>query len=572
MILKKTVLIAFLAVTILGVTVFSFIYFPQDSFAFGIKIANQKVGGLSKEVVKTRLTQKIDRFLQSEINFIFSSNEIIETVNTTPQEIGLVFDIEKTLQLPFKVGKERGVQEINLGFSFHNFKAKILALQGKYNFPLYVGISIDNFDKFLTESFGKYEVFPKNAEPIFDEKSLDFKIREPQEGLLFEKDNIKEEIKKDAQNLNINDVYLVLKKALPEIGLEEAQEAKKDVKSILEVGPYILFIENKVFVINEKILGNWFTFSPQEKDDKKMLSISLDPALMEDYLIDIAPSVNINPKSPTLSFQEGSLEITSPSKTGKVLDVGKSIDKIQEKILNKESKILLSLTEAEPEITEARIAELKIETLIGEGTSNFGGSPNNRKQNIKIGSSKFNGVLIGPGKIFSFNQILGEVGPAQGYLPELVIKDNKTIPEYGGGICQVSTTMFRVAVNSGMEILERRPHAFPVSYYSWPYGQGFDATVYLPSPDLRFKNNTTGHILIQSRIEGNYLTFDFYGVDDKRKVIVRGPYQYDIKSDGSMKARLHQEVWRDGTLIVQKTFFSSYKSPSLYPIQRNPLE
>jgi len=421
----------------------------------------------------------------------------------------------------------------------------------------------------LTEKFGKYEIYPKNAEPIFNEKKLDFKIQEPKEGLLFEREKIIEEIKGHAQGLNINDIHLALKKTLPAIDLKEAQNAKEIAKDILNNSPYLLLIEGRVFVINEKLLGNWFSFLPQKKGNQMKLSVSLDEVLIGDFLNEISDSVNIEPQNPVLSFQGENLKIVAPPKSGKTLDIKESTKKIQEKILNKETKIILSLTKAEPDITGETIKELEIETLVGSGNSNFAGSPKNRVHNIKIGASKFNVVLIGPNEEFSFNKILGEVGPIQGYLPELVIKENKTIPEYGGGICQVSTTMFRSAVNSGMEILERHPHAFPVRYYN---PQGFDATVYLPSPDLRFKNNTPGYILIQSKIEGTKLTFEFYGKDDKRKVVVKGPYITWAKADGSMGAKLSQEVWRNGKIILQKTFLSSYKSPKLYPVQRNPLE
>jgi len=430
-----------------------------------------------------------------------------------------------------------------------------------------VSISNDNFERFLTENFGKFEIFPKNAGLIFNGKSLEFKVQEAKNGLLFDKIKIKKEIKKDARNLNINDVYLVLKKSPPEIRLEEAEEAKEIATDVLKNSPYLLFIDSKAFVIDKETLGNWFLFLPDKESDQKALSVSLNRASIENYLAEISLSINIEPKNPILSFKEGNLEMLAPPKAGRVLDIKESAEKIQEKILKQESKIILSLTKAKPDITEEKIKELQIETLVGEGVSNFAGSPKNRIHNIKIGSSKFNGVLIEPGKEFSFNKILGEVGPAQGYLPELVIKENKTVPEYGGGICQVSTTMFRAAVNSGMEILERRPHAYPVQYYN---PQGFDATVYSPSPNLRFRNNSPGHLLIQTKIEGSYLTFEFYGKDDKRKVVIRGPYQYDIRSDGSMKAKLIQEVWKDGKLVLQKTFFSSYKSPKLYPVERNP--
>ena len=206
---------------------------------------------------------------------------------------------------------------------------------------------------------------------------------------------------------------------------------------------------------------------------------------------------------------------------------------------------------------------------MGKGTSNFAGSPSSRIHNIKIGSAKFHGLLIKPEEEFSFNTILGEVGPEQGYKEELVIKRDKTIPEYGGGLCQVSTTVFRAAVYSGLKITERYPHAFPVVYYS---PQGFDATIYPPHPDFRFINDTPSHLLIQTKVEGYYLTFEFYGTDDGRKVEIDGPHQYDVKSDGSMKTKLARKILRHGELVEEKTWKSSYKSPDLYPIQRNPLE
>jgi len=569
MVFQKNILIILLAVTILGVAVFSFGYFPLNSFAFGLKIGNQKVGGLFLEEARKKLEATTNELLASKINFTFSSKEVLDTVQTTPKDIGLNFNIEKSLEEPFKLGKVSHNQGFNLENFFQNLRDKVLTLEGRYNFPLEVDISYNIFEEFLTDKFGKYETYPKNSEPVFNEKKLDFEMQNPEEGVLFNREKIIEGIKKQAQFLRTSDIHLVLEKTPPVIDFKEAEKAQETATDILENSPYLLLINGKVFKINKKLLGSWFSFLPKKEDSQIILSVSLDEVLIEDYLNEISSSVNIEPENPILSFQGGDLKIVSPPKSGKTLDIKENTKKIQEKILNKETKITLFLTKAEPDITGETIKELEIETLVGSGNSNFAGSPKNRIHNIKIGTSKFNGILIGPNEEFSFNKILGEVGPAQGYLPELVIKNNKTVPEYGGGICQVSTTMFRVAVNSGMEILERRPHAFPVRYYN---PQGFDATVYLPSPDLRFKNNTPGYILIQSKIEGTKLTFEFYGKDDKRKVVIKGPYITWAKADGSMGAKLYQEVWRNGKIILQKTFLSSYKSPNLYPVQRNPLE
>jgi vancomycin resistance protein YoaR len=149
-----------------------------------------------------------------------------------------------------------------------------------------------------------------------------------------------------------------------------------------------------------------------------------------------------------------------------------------------------------------------------------------------------------------------------------VIKNNKTEPEFGGGICQVSTTVFRVAINSGLEITARRNHAYPVSYYN---PQGMDATVYVPRPDLRFINDTPGYILIQTKIEGTKLTFQFYGTDDGRKIEIIGPKILEKNPDGSMKATFTQKINdKDGQLVREDVFNSSYDSPDKYPHPLGP--
>ena len=160
-------------------------------------------------------------------------------------------------------------------------------------------------------------------------------------------------------------------------------------------------------------------------------------------------------------------------------------------------------------------------------------------------------------------KVLGEVDGEHGYLPELVIKHDKTEPEFGGGICQVSTTAFRAAIYSGLEITARRNHAYPVGYYN---PQGMDSTVYIPKPDLRFKNDTPNYILIQTKIVGTELTFQFYGTSDGRKTTVIGPTILEKNPDGSMKTTFTQQINdKDGNLIREDVFKSNYESPSKFP-------
>jgi len=138
--------------------------------------------------------------------------------------------------------------------------------------------------------------------------------------------------------------------------------------------------------------------------------------------------------------------------------------------------------------------------------------------------------LIAPAEVFSFNQALGEVSDKTGYKPAYVIKEKKTILDDGGGVCQVSTTLFRAALAAGLPIEERHAHAYRVSYYEQGgFGPGLDATVYAPKIDLKIKNDTPAYILIQTKVDTKnaILTFELYGTSDGRKAIVGKPRVWD---------------------------------------------
>jgi vancomycin resistance protein YoaR len=300
---------------------------------------------------------------------------------------------------------------------------------------------------------------------------------------------------------------------------------------------------------------------------RNKIIISLDEEAIRNYLNSLAAKVNTSPVDAKLQIENGRASVFSLSENGMTLDIDKSLDIVENNLnenKNRESAAIELVSDiTEPKIKSDDIDNLGIKDLIGEGQSNFAGSPKNRIVNIGVATSRFNGLLIAPGEEFSFVKNLGLVDADHGYAPELVIKQNVTQPEFGGGICQVSTTTFRAALKSGLKITARRNHAYPVSYYN---PQGMDATVYIPNPDLKFVNNTPGYILIQTKIEGTILTFDFYGTDDGRTVELIGPKVLERNSDGSMKTTLGQKVTAaDGKVIINDTFNSKYNSPNNYP-------
>lgn len=280
------------------------------------------------------------------------------------------------------------------------------------------------------------------------------------------------------------------------------------------------------------------------------------------YIENLSVQINVKNQEPALEINNGRATNFTPPQTGLSVDIFNSSLSALRALEANENSSELTVEKTQPQNQLAQTNTLGINELIAEGVSAFNGSPNNRRHNIAVGLTKFKGIIIPQGAEFSFNDTLGPVTAEAGFLPELVIKGSLgTIPELGGGLCQVSTTTFRAAMAAGLPITARRNHAYAVQYYS---PQGTDATIYPGSADLKFINNTPGPILIWPyEKDKNTLVYDFYGTNDGRQVTLEKPVVYDRKSDGSMKATWTRIVTINGQTSTS-TFQSTYQPPALF--------
>ncbi|MBL8029652.1 MAG: VanW family protein [Candidatus Doudnabacteria bacterium] len=286
-----------------------------------------------------------------------------------------------------------------------------------------------------------------------------------------------------------------------------------------------------------------------------------DPAAIFNFVENTANAVEKPVTEPILKIEKNFVTEFVPPSDGVSVDRVQATLEILKSLKQKTASSSLVYFSTSPTKKLSEINNLGIQELIAQGTSNFKGSPKNRKHNIKVGVEKFKGLIIKQGEEFSFNKYLGPVEKEAGFLPELVIKKSGTVPELGGGLCQVSSTTFRAAMEAGLPITQRKNHSYAVQYYA---PQGTDATIYPGVIDLKFKNDTPGDILVWPYfLEGDILKFDFYGTKDSRTVTLNKPYQYDRKTDGSMKAEWTRIVTKDGTTSTS-TFKSVYLSPALF--------
>lgn len=304
------------------------------------------------------------------------------------------------------------------------------------------------------------------------------------------------------------------------------------------------------------------------------VSVSIDDTKVAAYVKTLAAKIDQPGQDAALAIQDGKATVFKPSRNGIALNQDKALQQIKDALTKSSTgrDLVLDVTITRPTVREDDLNNLGINELLSEGFSTFPGSSSARLTNVRIGAARFNGVLVKPGDTFSFGALLGDVGPEQGYQPSLVIIGNKEEKQYGGGLCQVSSTAYRAALTAGLPIVERTNHSFAVDFYTQPYGiPGVDATIYYPQADFKFLNDTGHYILIQTIMQGTTLKFDFYGTKTKSGVI-RGPNFVTGSLDATKPS--HTVFYRDvldlsGNVMKTDTVNTYYQSSTDFTIVDN---
>lgn len=269
----------------------------------------------------------------------------------------------------------------------------------------------------------------------------------------------------------------------------------------------------------------------------------LDSVKIRNYLSSvIAPAVYREKEDVKIDMdKDGKVTFEGTGLYGRELDLESATKMLESALSQKLTYVNLPLIRLDPVVTvlNEELTKMGIKELISGGETDFSNSPHNRIININNGLSKFVGHIVKPGEEFVFGDVLGPVDGSTGYLQELVIKGDKTLPEYGGGLCQVSTTAYRAALAAGFPVTSRRNHSYAVSYYK---PLGLDATVYPPSVDMKFMNDTANSFVIQSFTVGSKAYYNFYGTKTDRTVRMIGPYYSAWSSPPPQKTEISDKM------------------------------
>ncbi len=425
------------------------------------------------------------------------------------------FQTEKTVDLAYKIGRT--------GSFLTRAKAILESYFKNKNINFIVDIQEDELKSILQRKFKYIEKKPIN--PGFKLQNNEIVLTPGESGYSLDYEKGIKDFYQNLQLLENKKIKLVHKKEKPKISQDQKNKLLKKAQEISEKAPYQIVFQDHSWSINSKKLLSWLEVS--------LNGIRFKKEPIKEFLKECSKIINIPPQKGRLEIKNGKVVEFMKKKKGRLVEIDKTLDLLESNILKKKTQTKFVVNKVNPPSLPEDLDSLGIEKLIGQGQSNFAGSPKNRRHNIRVGADQLHGLLIKPDQEFSLVESLGEIDKEHGFLPELVIKEDRTVPEYGGGLCQIATTMFRAALDSGLPITERRNHSYRVGYYEPPIGM--DATVYIPRPDLRFINDMNHHILVQAEIKGNELIFKLYGTPDGREVITSQPKVFNIKEPGPPK-------------------------------------
>ncbi|MEM7535049.1 MAG: VanW family protein [Chloroflexota bacterium] len=257
--------------------------------------------------------------------------------------------------------------------------------------------------------------------------------------------------------------------------------------------------------------------------------LRLDEGRLRSLLLDWQRQLAVPARDARLRFNSatGGLTVIQPSQVGRRLEIEPTFRAIQRALQNGEMQAPLMMVGVPPKVDMNNLDALGIRELVASGTTYFAGSSVARIRNIEVAAEKFEGVVIAPGDIMSFNQFVEDVSSANGFEDSLIIWGDRTAVGVGGGVCQVSTTLFRAAYEGGFPIVERYNHGYVVDWYGEP---GMDATIYTPYVDFKFRNDTGAHILVEPDVDSvnGVITFNFYGTNPNRTVTVGTPQTQEV--------------------------------------------
>ena len=505
-----------LALAVLFAIVFTFEAKHENAIFPGVSVNGTDLSGLTVGQAVVKLNADLTYPKQGQI--FFSDGESQWAFN--PSQLGYTFEPIGAADQAYQVGRGQGV--------LANLSMQFLAMKSGVNID--PSVVYDQREAFTVLQGIAEQVDKPMIEADISLEGTEVKINEGQVG---RKVDIPATLKKMEPlflTQTSGTVALVIEETAPVIMDVEAtaDQAKRILSQDFTIQPADTSLGQGPWTIKAADLANLLQLQRNTDAGSEGYYLNLNRQSLLNYLGSIAPLLRVEPENARMIFNDDrrEIEVIQNATIGKGLDLDQSVDQIIQQILSGEHEAVLVMRDIDPEVRDdATAASLGITELIYEGHSYFYGSSADRIQNIRAASASFHGVFVAPGEVFSMAKYLTDISLENGYAEAIIIVGDQSVRGVGGGVCQVSTTLFRTAFFAGFPIVERYPHAYRVGYYEQSSNgwvdtnlAGLDATVYVPMVDFKFRNDTPYWILMETYMTDYSLTWKFYSTSDGRSV------------------------------------------------------
>ncbi|MCA9996674.1 MAG: VanW family protein [Anaerolineales bacterium] len=543
----------------------------------GVSVAGVDLSELTRSEAADKLATAVPYIQQDAIQLTNPLSQ--ESWTETPQQLGVSLDVAQMVDAAYAVGREGNIanryRDIFGSYYYGRSLSPVIVMdEGQ------LGQVVDE----LATTVDKPAV---NASVAYDGEKL---LYAPgQTGYLLDTALAREQLLQPLTSFRPADIELPIQTSEPAIQDDPAAAAAFQQ---MAASPITFYLPNPLdeldlqpIVLPEDELVRWLRV---ENTAAGGYNIFVDENAVRHWLSDYETAVYREPVNARFYFDDDTrdLVLVAPHINGRSLDLDATVAQINSNLQQGNRAIPLIVKQIIPVVnSSATAAELGITELISERTTWFFGSTDARKHNIARGAANFFGIVVAPGEEFSFNKYLGTISTDDGYEEGLIIIGNRTIRGIGGGICQVSTTLFQTAFWAGFPITERWAHGYMLNYYNDGEGPGMDATVFSPVVDFRFINNTPYHLLIENYYseENEALTMKMYSTSLGRVVektepvfenVVPAPEedvwefnedlpagtvnQIDWATEGAT-VTVHRTVTNaEGVLLIDEDFVSQY--------------
>lgn len=551
--------------------------FMHDGRVFpNVEAAGVSLGGMSIGEAAGTLDDRAAAIAEYSVTFSYGGNNWTSTY----QDLGARFDADAALLEARDLGREAA--------AYDRLKSAVRLARGGSQVPMPVTLDFATMDRWFDAIDQQLGAPPRNASVQIQGTTVE--IVPEVDGLVVDRTAARDDIITSLQAMEPVSGTLPTTNRIATIRSVDLEPAQKLLTNALS-NPVQVTNGAATWTLPTVDLATFLTQSMGTSPDAgPSVVLGLDQERLATWLNDrLAAEIEQNPVDAEVGWDGEKVVSIVPSVDGVQLDAPKLAELVESQFFGAGGSIVAPLTYTKPTIDSGNLGALKITTLLGSGQSNYAGSNDGRATNVERGAALGNGTLVPPWGEYSFNGSVGVINEKNGFVEAQVIAGEAIGRDIGGGICQVSTTVFRAAYFAGLPITEWWPHRFRIGFYEYDgWAAGLDASILQPTEDpstwadFRFENPSDSWLLVESWADGVNVVVNIYGADLGydvestgpvwgNKLQVLGPKEViDDELDpgtvslaqtaGIGEELSHRRVVRDrnGDLLWERTFYTKY--------------